>query len=220
LILLGGEAGAGKTRLLAETAQRAGNAGMLVLAGGCYKQEGRLAYGPIHDALLDYVRAQPDQALRTALGDLPDLVRILPEVRNRLSEMPEEIAGDPESQRLRLFSAVALLLERIATAYERSGDLEALLRVTARIGSLHVNQGTPEEGLTSVQGVLDRIGSSSPSPGLVRLYASLGSLLFVLGHNAEQLEAAERAVGVAETLGDNRTLGVAKAEHGLALLGM
>ena len=113
LVLLAAEAGMGKTRLLGEAAQRAREAGMMVLAGGCYEQEGRLPYGPIHDALLDYVRAQPDSVLSSRLRNLPDLARILPEVRGRLVEASAVTASDAESQRLRLFSTVAQLLARI-----------------------------------------------------------------------------------------------------------
>lgn len=118
LVLLAGEAGMGKTRLLAEAARLAQEAGILCLAGGCYDQEGRLPYGPIHDALLDFLRGQPDPVLRAHLAGLPDLARVIPEVRGMASAGQEESQqtrdGDAETQRLCLFAALSQLLQRIA----------------------------------------------------------------------------------------------------------
>lgn len=113
-VLLAAEAGMGKTRLLAEVAPRVREAGALVLAGGCYEQEGGLPYGPLHDALLDYVRAQPHAMLQARFGDLlPEIARIVPELR-AVAPVTPEAHGDAESWRLRLFSAIARTLERIA----------------------------------------------------------------------------------------------------------
>jgi DNA-binding SARP family transcriptional activator/class 3 adenylate cyclase len=117
LLLVAAEAGMGKTRLLAELAERAREEGLLTLAGGCYEQEGKLPYGPIHDALLDYVRGEPQAVLRSRLDDLlPELARILPELRTRLLDIPEPMVSDAEGQRLRLFSTVAQVLERVSAS--------------------------------------------------------------------------------------------------------
>ena len=57
VLLLGGEAGVGKTRLLAEFTARARSAGVRVLAGGCLQVgEGTLAYAPVSQALRQVVR--------------------------------------------------------------------------------------------------------------------------------------------------------------------
>jgi tetratricopeptide (TPR) repeat protein/transcriptional regulator with XRE-family HTH domain len=114
LVLIAAEAGMGKTRLLAEVALLARQEGMLTLAGGCYDQEGHLPYGPIHDALLDYVRVQPESLLCTRFdGLLGGLVRIVPEMTERVGEVIEVWSGEAESQRLRLFLAVSRALQRI-----------------------------------------------------------------------------------------------------------
>lgn len=113
MLLVGAEAGMGKTRLLADVAQRARERGVLTLAGGCYEQEGGLPYGPIHDALLDYIDAQPEAVLRDRLDAvLPELVRIIPEIRGQF-DVAEKVGIDPESHRLHLFSSVALALNRL-----------------------------------------------------------------------------------------------------------
>jgi len=115
LALLTGDAGMGKTRVLAELAQRAHENGLLVLAGGCYEQEGRLPYGPLHDALLDYVRAQPEPALRAQLGHLlPHLARIVPEIGDRVPGLRVSQSGDGEEQRLRVFWTITRVLDRIS----------------------------------------------------------------------------------------------------------
>jgi tetratricopeptide (TPR) repeat protein len=105
----------GKTRLLAEIAARARETGALTLAAGCFEQEGQLPYGPLHDALLDYLRTQPEGVVQAQLGDLmPDLGRIVPELRARFASAGEPGSREPEGQRLRLFAAVAQAFERIA----------------------------------------------------------------------------------------------------------
>lgn len=114
LVTLAAEAGMGKTRLLAEVAARARTAGILTLAGGCYRYEGAIAYGPIRDALADYVEAQPESVLRDQLHGLdPILRRIVPELSFRFTD-----AGtahhSADDERLLLFLAVTRALERIA----------------------------------------------------------------------------------------------------------
>lgn len=114
LVLFAAEAGTGKTRMLAETAWRARDAGVLTLAGSCYEQESRLPYGPIHDALADYVRTEPECVLRAQLeAFLPELAQIVPEVRTRLGGEPP-VVGDTGGQRLALFATVSQVFERIS----------------------------------------------------------------------------------------------------------
>jgi len=110
-----GEAGMGKTRTLGAVAQWAREAGLLVLAGGCYEQEGRLPYGPLHDALLDYIRAQSPALLQRQLASLlPELARVMPEIGERVGGVPTVPSGEGEEQRLRLFWALSKTLERIS----------------------------------------------------------------------------------------------------------
>jgi DNA-binding SARP family transcriptional activator/Tfp pilus assembly protein PilF len=115
VLLLAAEAGGGKTRVLAEAAARARQEGVLTLAGGAYEHEGHLPYGPIHDALLDYVLTQPAALLKRQLeGLLPELARIVPELHLRIGSLAPGWSGDAEALRLRLFSAMAQVLGRIA----------------------------------------------------------------------------------------------------------
>jgi DNA-binding SARP family transcriptional activator len=115
LVLITGATGVGKTRLLAEVARQAREHNMLTLAGACYEREGQLPYSPCHDALLDYVQAVPRAVLKASIGDLlPEIARIVPELREYRTDAPETRYSDRADERLRLYAAVAQVFERIA----------------------------------------------------------------------------------------------------------
>jgi tetratricopeptide (TPR) repeat protein len=107
VVLIGGEPGVGKTRLAAELAQEAIEAGGTVLYGRC-DEEPSIPYQPFTEALRQLVGRLPDDAL-----DRPharDLVRLVPELRHRVAGLPEPVAVDPETERYRLFESVVGLL--------------------------------------------------------------------------------------------------------------
>jgi ATP/maltotriose-dependent transcriptional regulator MalT len=110
LLLLGGEAGAGKSRLLAEFSAQVGG-GALVLAGGCVDLGGtRLPYAPLIAALLELVRQRSAAEVAALLpGDGPgELARLLPQFGSPAT------VGDQETARGRLFGSLLLLLEQLA----------------------------------------------------------------------------------------------------------
>ncbi|MEU0486705.1 AAA family ATPase [Streptosporangium sp. NPDC006013] len=110
-VLLGGEAGVGKSRLIGCFAERASADSAHVLNGGCVElsTEG-LAYAPFTAAIRQLVRECGAEEVAALLpeGGARDLARLLPEFG--------EPSGDTESDtaRARLFEQVLTLLERLA----------------------------------------------------------------------------------------------------------
>ncbi|MFF3940012.1 helix-turn-helix transcriptional regulator [Streptomyces phaeofaciens] len=108
-LLIGGEAGVGKTRLVEEFAAAACRRGAVVALGGCVEigADG-LPFAPFSTALRTLHRALPDALAAAAAGQEEELARLLPEV------------GEPGSGRhdeegmARLFELTARLLERVA----------------------------------------------------------------------------------------------------------
>src|SRR4029450_5879594 len=109
VVLLGGEAGVGKTRLVAELAKRCAAEGTCVLAGGCVPVgDGTLPYAPIVEALRALVAALGAGAVRELVGPpCPELARLLP----ALGE-PQATGSPNQSTQAPLFEVVLALLGR------------------------------------------------------------------------------------------------------------
>jgi DNA-binding SARP family transcriptional activator len=113
LVLLLGEGGIGKTRLVAELAREA--EGVRVLYGRCDEEE-LFPFGPWIEMFGDHLAGLPHAELVAALGDgAPELVRLLPDLRSRLPAVPDPPSTDPETQRRRLFEAMVGVVRRLAT---------------------------------------------------------------------------------------------------------
>lgn len=113
IVLLSGEAGIGKTRLAGEVARRAHDAGGTVLYGRC-DEDVYVPFQPFVEALAQVVQGGPAQP---ELGrHAGELVRLLPELRAYLTGLEPPLQADPETERYRLFDAVAAWLG--ATAQE------------------------------------------------------------------------------------------------------
>jgi predicted ATPase len=79
VVLLSGEPGVGKTRLLTEVAEHALSQGWQVLVGQAFDSEGMPPYLPFLEALREHVQACPVDDLRTQLGDsAADVALVLP----------------------------------------------------------------------------------------------------------------------------------------------
>src|SRR6266487_1009403 len=113
MALVAGEAGVGKTRLLAELAARASRGGARVLVGGCLQVgDVGLPYVPFMDAFRD-VGARPDEAELVAplVAAVPGLGRLLPAAREDGAEPPPP--GDGFEQ-VQLLDGVLSLLDRLS----------------------------------------------------------------------------------------------------------
>ena len=106
--LLAGEPGVGKTRLAAELAAKMHANGATVLAGRCDEDLG-VPYQPFVEALRHFVDHAPLVSGR--LGRYGgELTRLVPELSERVPSLPLPIRSDPETERYRLFDAVAAWL--------------------------------------------------------------------------------------------------------------
>jgi hypothetical protein len=112
LVLVAGEPGIGKSRLAAEFARSAHDRGAPVLFGRCDEGMG-VPYQPFVEALGRYLRQTPRPALGRLAGEL---VRLVPEVAERVDGLPPPLRSDPETERYRLFDAVAAWLGGVSDA--------------------------------------------------------------------------------------------------------
>ncbi len=114
IVLLTGESGIGKTRLLREAATRARSAGWTVLEGSCSRRGGQLLYAPLVEALEGRMHSQPQESLRAELEGCAWLARLLPELAEQgLLPLPTVQVSSEQERRL-LFAAVARYLTTIA----------------------------------------------------------------------------------------------------------
>jgi class 3 adenylate cyclase len=118
-VFIQGEPGAGKTRLAVELGRAVHADGALVLAGRCDEEVG-VPYQPFAEALrhfVDHTHDADDLALR--LGRYSgDLVRLVPEVADRVAGLRPSPGSDADSERLRLFDAVASWLAKAGAERE------------------------------------------------------------------------------------------------------
>jgi tetratricopeptide (TPR) repeat protein/transcriptional regulator with XRE-family HTH domain len=111
-ILIEGEPGIGKSRLMREIARYADAQGLPTLATNCYEIERAMPYQPVTDLVtraLDRVSADALRGL--APVSLAELAALVPEVGERIQGLPQLSNDFPEARQARLSRAVGQLLE-------------------------------------------------------------------------------------------------------------
>jgi predicted ATPase/class 3 adenylate cyclase len=115
LVLLVGEAGVGKTRLVEEMAAEAKRLGLRVLIGRCVDQQGAPPYLPTIEHIEEAARQVAPEVLRQALGEnAPEIAKLMPELRVRYADIPDAVTLPPEQERRYLLRAVSEFVERAA----------------------------------------------------------------------------------------------------------
>jgi DNA-binding winged helix-turn-helix (wHTH) protein len=116
LVLVAGEPGIGKTRLLEELRERASDMASQVLAGRCVEGDGSAPYGPIAEALTRWVHQAPAAELREVAdeGIWSVAAKLVPVVRTRLPDLGSAPSLRPDEERLRLLDAIGQIAAGIA----------------------------------------------------------------------------------------------------------
>ncbi|MGH8971972.1 MAG: AAA family ATPase [Acidimicrobiia bacterium] len=110
--LVTGEAGIGKSRLVAELALVAHGTGATVLLGQCFEDLAR-PYEPVVQAIAADLCVLPDAEARRRLGsDGPPLARLVPAVQDRFGDLARDHSGGAASDRTGLHEAVSRYLAR------------------------------------------------------------------------------------------------------------
>ena len=113
VLLLGGEPGVGKTRLAEEVLAEGLQRGCLALTGRCYETEGTPPFIPWVEIVERSASIVPNAAFREALGDAaPEIAKLVPELRQIFSDIPQPIELPPEQQRRYLFNNFVSFVKR------------------------------------------------------------------------------------------------------------
>jgi transcriptional regulator with XRE-family HTH domain/tetratricopeptide (TPR) repeat protein len=121
LLLLRGEPGIGKSRVLEEAVERAQELGWAVLAAGCNRRSAQDPYAPCVDALAHFLSTRAPAQQRLDLDGCAWLVRLLPELAERTVAPAPSWELPPQQERRLIFASVARFARNVA------GDAGTLL---------------------------------------------------------------------------------------------
>lgn len=114
IVLLGGEAGSGKSRLVREFAGGAVAEGALVLYGSCDAVV-QTPYGPFVEGLDHLARVVDPDELRAALGTGGgELTRLIPDLPLLAGDLAPPVEADPDTERHRLHTSVSHLIAAVS----------------------------------------------------------------------------------------------------------
>ncbi|MDH4192427.1 MAG: AAA family ATPase, partial [Betaproteobacteria bacterium] len=111
-VLIEGEPGIGKSRLLREVTRYAHAQNLPTLTANCYEIERAMPYQPVVDLVTRALERVSSAALRTlAPVSLAELAALVPEIGERFPDLPQLSNDFPEARQARLSRAVDQLLE-------------------------------------------------------------------------------------------------------------
>jgi tetratricopeptide (TPR) repeat protein len=115
LVFLEGEPGIGKTRMLQELAASALDHAMAVLWGRCYEGEGAPPFWPWIQIIRSYLLSSTPETLQAEIGaGAAALAQVIPELRQRLTDLPSLPALEPAQERFRFFDSLTTFLKNAA----------------------------------------------------------------------------------------------------------
>ena len=114
LLLLCGEPGIGKSRLLQEAVPLASARGMAILEGGCHWNTCQEPYAPVISAIERHLAHESPAQRRADLRGCAWLARMLPELEMIVGQPTSSYPLTPEQERRLTFAAVIRFLTNIA----------------------------------------------------------------------------------------------------------
>jgi DNA-binding NarL/FixJ family response regulator len=115
IVVVAGEAGIGKTRLLHEFVEEARAREVRVLRGRCYEGEWTGPLAPWIEVLGEATGEFEPEALAEAIGlEAPTLAHLVPEIAALVPETGKPVSLGPADERFRVFDAIAEFLFRLA----------------------------------------------------------------------------------------------------------
>jgi DNA-binding SARP family transcriptional activator len=231
MVLVRGEAGVGKTRLVREAGRAMHRRGAVVLHGRC-DEDIAIPYRPIRECLAHYLTSACDGRLaehdRHCLAEIP---RLVPELERRMPDLPVPTRTDPDVERYLLFSAIAHLLGEIASgaplvlvlddlhwADQPTVQLLRHIAGAARgrvlvLGTYRDKQLLPGQPLTGALAALSR----EPTVGHIHLTGltepAVASIMEAMAGHALDEVGAELASALARETGGNAFLVVEEIRH-------
>ena len=148
-VLIGGEAGIGKTRLLAYLSGLAEMNRFTVLRGECLKQDQNFPYAPIIDGLRTHFSGISSEELKRILGPFqPEMAQLLPELALWAEDQPVSTRLESEAEKRRLFEVLIQVYQRLTGSglllifedihWSDANSLEFFQALTRRISKLPV----------------------------------------------------------------------------------
>lgn len=118
LVFIHGEAGIGKTRLVRELGAYARSRGVQVLYGRCpalFRMDGVPPYILWKEVIKDYLETCTPEQLNRVIGFYPaEVVKLVPELSQKLRAFPQSFPISSEQEQSRLFEAVSQFITNIS----------------------------------------------------------------------------------------------------------
>ncbi len=113
-----GEAGIGKTRLIEEGIRRAGGSELRVLRARGVRGESSPPFSFWTEAAREFLRDAPPTLVYKVCGAQPgDIVKLVPELAERLGNPPELPSLDPDQERVRFYEGIVQLFVNISKEF-------------------------------------------------------------------------------------------------------
>jgi DNA-binding CsgD family transcriptional regulator len=143
VVCVAGEAGIGKSRLVAEVRTRAEAQGWQTAQGACFEPDLLLPYAPLIDLLRTHLARRPlDEVSKLLDPWASEFVKLLPELALLMPNLQPTPRLDPEAEKRRRFDALVAFFLRVMA--DQNDQVERLL---ARSHATSGSQGAAAQGL-------------------------------------------------------------------------